>query len=486
MPRAETLVQGMSRCKRCPARWRRQSWLLFVVFLVGICAWSVVASRVLEAQQANDTPEAHDTQAERTLWTCSMHPQVIRDAPGNCPICGMQLTPLQPRRAGATPATPGERKVKYWWDPMMNPPYISDRPGKSPMGMDLVPVYEDEVVAGQVITIDPRLAQNMGVQLAEVRRGTLTRTVRTYAEVREPSATVQDITVRFGAWVVRLFASYEGMHVAKGAPIFELYSPELQTALAEWIAAQSAAKENAELLAATRGKLEQLGLNREQIEEFASREEAPRTVVFHATHSFHVVEKLVNEGARVEPGQSILRVNDRTRMWLDALVYEQDLPFIRLGQQVEARVLALPGRVYRGTVTFIHPHVEPMARTIVVRAELENEQGELRQGMAATAVISGAVLTDALLVPREAVIETGERKVVFVATEPGHFEPRTVETGPPGADGVVSVVQGLAPGERVVVSGQFLLDAESRLREAARKFLGTSPPEGVSHGAHSH
>jgi Cu(I)/Ag(I) efflux system membrane fusion protein/cobalt-zinc-cadmium efflux system membrane fusion protein len=106
--------------------------------------------------------------------------------------------------------------------------------------------------------------------------------------------------------------------------------------------------------------------------------------------------------------------------------------------------------------------------------------------MAATAMISGAVLTDALLVPREAVIETGERKIVFVATEPGHFEPRTVETGPPGADGVVSVLQGLAPGERVVVSGQFLLDAESRLREAARKFLGTSSPEGTSHGAHGH
>ncbi|GBD26229.1 Cation efflux system protein CusB [bacterium HR30] len=454
--------------------------LLLAGFVCSIFAGAALYAA--EPSTAGPTP----TGEERTLWTCSMHPQVIREEPGSCPICGMQLTPLSPRKAAAAEATqaPG-RKVKYWWDPMMSPPYISDRPGKSPMGMDLVPVYEDEVVAGQVIVIDPRLEQNMGVRLAEVRRGPLRASVRAYAEVREPEATLRELSLRVGGWIVRLHANYSGMHLAKGAPVLDLYSPELQTAIGEWIAVHQTGAANEGLRAATRRKLAQLGLDEAQIDSFSRLREPPSTVTFPAPYTAHVVEKLVNEGVRVEPGQAILRLNDRSRMWLDAQVYEQDLPFVRIGQEIEARVVGLPGRVFRGRVAFVHPHVETPARTVVVRSELPNDEGLLRLGMAATVVISGEIAADAILVPREAVIETGERKLAFVATDPGHFEPRVVETGPAGADGVVSVVSGLAPGEKVVVSGQFLLDAESRLREAVRKFVGRGA-EGAGHGSHSH
>lgn len=475
--------------KRTPAwqpgsgqRKRRHALVFAVALVVAVTA----DTRTVHGDEVTVPTETRSAaEQKRTLWTCSMHPQVIRDSPGACPICGMQLTPMDPGK-GSTEPQPSERKVKYWWDPMMQPPYISDRPGKSPMGMDLVPVYEDEVVAGQVISIDPRLEQNMGVQLAEVRRGVLRATVRAYAEIGEPESTVREIALRVSGWLVRLYANYEGAHIAKGAPLFELYSPELQTAIGEWIAAQSNAGGRADVRQATRRKLVQLGLTEEQIDAFAGLSEPPATVVFRSPFTGHVVEKLVNEGVRVEAGQPILRVNDRSRMWLDAQVYEQDLPFVRLGQEVEARVIGLPGRVFRGTVTFIHPHVALPARTIVVRAELENPEGELRRGMAATATLSADIARDALLAPREAVIDTGERKVVFVATEPGHFEPRAVEVGPAGADGVVSVVRGLAPGDKVVVNGQFLLDAESRLREAARKFVGAQGQEGAGHGTHSH
>ncbi|MCX8072880.1 MAG: efflux RND transporter periplasmic adaptor subunit [Candidatus Binatia bacterium] len=432
-------------------------------------------------RSASRTPQAGSPQ---TLWTCSMHPQVVRDQPGNCPICGMQLTPLGSRKEVAKREA-GERKIKYWWDPMMSPPYISDRPGKSPMGMDLIPVYEDEVVAGQVIVIDPRLEQNMGLRVEEVRRGPLRTSVRAYAQVREPESTVREFSLRVSGWIVRLYANYTGAHMAKGAPLLELYSPELQTAVAEWIAAVSAPGATPSVRAASRRKLDLLGLEAAQIDALSQLREPPPTVTFRAPYSAHVVEKLVNEGVRVEAGQPLLRLNDRSRMWLDAEVYEQDLCAVRLGQSIEARILALPGRVFHGTVTFIHPHVEGPARTIVVRSELPNDEGLLRQGMAATVVISGEILPEAVLVPREAVIDTGERKVVFVVTDPGHFEPRTVETGPAGADGLVSIVSGLAPGERVVVSGQFLLDAESRLREAARKFVRPAQEAG-SHGRHSH
>ncbi len=462
----------------------RVAFLLGLFFLPWVMG-PLCGPRVTSAAEDAGTRTSGASE-ESTVWTCSMHPEVMRDQPGTCPICGMQLTPLRPRKAAPAASIPGSgRKVKYWWDPMMSPPYISDRPGKSPMGMDLVPVYEDEVIAGQVMVIDPRLEQNMGVRLAEVRRGPLRASVRAYAEVREPEATLREVSLRVGGWIVRLHANYNGMHVTKGAPLLELFSPELQTAIAEWIGAQGVGEANAEVRNAARRKLEQLGLGDTQIEAFSRLPLPPSTVVFYAPYTAHVVEKLVNEGVRVEAGQPLLRLNDRSRMWLDAQVYEQDLPFVGVGQAVEARVVGIPGQVFRGTVTFIHPHVETPSRTVVVRSELENEDGLLRLGMAATAVIFGEIASDAILVPREAVIDTGERKVAFVATDPGHFEPRVVHTGPAGADGMMSVIKGLAPGEKVVVSGQFLLDAESRLREAVRKFVGPQPA-GAEHGGHSH
>ena len=171
---------------------------------------------------------------EKKLWHCGMHPQVIQDHPGTCPICHMALTPLKDE--GSAPSK-GTQKPLYWWDPMLGPSSISDKPGKSAMGMDLVPVYEADVSAGPTVTIDPTVVQNMGVRTAQVTRGPLEKTIRTVGMLEVPEPSQYDINLKVSGWIKKLYANQEGMHVHKGEPLFDLYSPDLQVAEEELIGA---------------------------------------------------------------------------------------------------------------------------------------------------------------------------------------------------------------------------------------------------------
>jgi RND family efflux transporter MFP subunit len=450
--------------------------------------------------RAADPPHEHRADpAAAALYTCGMHPQVIRDRPGTCPICGMELTPL--KTGGADAASARERKVVYWWDPMMSPPYISDKPGKSPMGMDLVPVYEDEVAAGSSVVIDPTIVQNMGVRVATAHEGPLRSTIRAVGYLAEAQPNQHDINLRVSGWIEKLYADVEGMHVHAGAPLFELYSPELQVAIEELIAArrardalttvadQGGSRRSADqLLVTAERKLDLLGLSRDQVRELARLDRAPPTVTFTSPITGHVVEKPIVDGSAVEAGTRALRIVDHSSLWLDIAVYEQQLPFIHLGQSVSTRVLAFPGRAFDGVLSFIHPHVDPATRTVIGRVVVTNPELQLRPGMYATVEIESELAPRALLVPREAVIDTGTRQITFVVRPQGHFDPRLVTMGAAGSDGQVQILAGLAPGEQVVTSGQFLLDAESRFRDAIQKFLnqdllqpGGSPPAAPPH-----
>ncbi|HEV2294740.1 MAG TPA: efflux RND transporter periplasmic adaptor subunit [Tepidisphaeraceae bacterium] len=431
--------------------------------------------------------DAQAAAAEGRLWTCGMHPQVIQDKPGTCPICHMKLEPLALVQSGGSKmggaAAGGERKILYWWDPMLGPSSISDKPGKSAMGMDLVPVYEDEVSGGTAVTIDPVVVQNMGVRVGEVTRGPINRMIRAVGYLEEAQPLVHDVNLRVSGWIEKLYADTEGMHLRKGDPLFELYSPEVQVAVEELIAARKAvgslgpqadhlAQRNTQtIVESARRKLEQWGLDNEQIEKLASLDKAPRTITFRSPITGHLTQKNVVEGASVRAGERALQLVNHSVLWLDSQVYEQDLPFIKLGQKVTAVVDAMRGKRLEGEVIFIHPHVDPVTRTAKVRMELPNPDLSLRPGMYATAQISAQIADEALLVPREAVIDTGKREVVFIAVADGRFEPRNVELGAFNSDGTVQVLSGLAPGEQVVTSGQFLLDSESRMREAIQKHL---------------
>lgn len=412
------------------------------------------------------------------LWTCGMHPQVIQDRPGTCPICGMTLTPVAGSgSAAAQQAVSGERKVKYWWDPMMSPPYISDRPGTSPMGMDLVPVYEDEVSAGSTLVIDPTVVQNMGLRIAAVEEAPLARSIRAVGILAEPEPARHDVNLRLGGWIDHLHADTEGMGIAKGDPLFELYSPELQVAVEELIGARKMRE-----TLATRGqtetiyesavrKLELYGIAREQVDRLAALDTAPRAVTFSSPADGFLVEKMVYAGSAVNAGDTVMRIADTATLWLDARVFERDLPHVRIDQDVRAHVDGRPGESFRGRVILVHPRIDAMTRTALVRMEIANPERALRHGMFATAFLDVEIAPRAIVVPREAIIDTGARQVAFVSLDGGHFEPRKVVMGASGDGGVVQVLSGLAPGEQVVVSGQFLLDAESRMKEAIQRFL---------------
>ena len=440
------------------------------------------------------TPADGPPAAERQLWTCGMHPQVIQDHPGDCPICHMKLTPLLNAGAEGTsapsPDSPGasaqDRKIKYWWDPMMDPPYISSEPGKSPMGMDLVPVYEDEAQpAGAAVVIDPAIVQNMGIRTAEVTEGPLDETLRVTALITEPEPGHRDINLRVSGWIQTLYANTDGMEVKQGDPLFDLYSPELRLAIEELIAARGAVgaadaeagtalrETSASLAAAAEGRLLTLGLTPEQIAEFGALEHAPAVVTFLSPIDGHITEKMgVYAGAAVMAGEQVFRLAQRTTMWVEARVPEGSLGRVRVGQKASARVDAYPGRAFEGEVIFIHPHLDMMTRTALVRLALPNHDYALHEGMYATVEIGLGDAERATLAPREAVIDTGESQVVFVSAGGGRFEPRRVVMGRSARDGLVQILSGLEPGETVVASGQFLLDSESRLREAIAKFLG--------------
>lgn len=391
------------------------------------------------------------------------------------PHAGMNMT------AGAT-TQPGkaERKVKYYWDPMQSPPYISDKPGVSPMGMQLIPVYEDDISAGPTVTIDPRVVQNIGVRAAPVSVEPLASSVRAVGYFQERTPDRLDINLRVSGWIQKLHADTEGMHLKEGDPLFDLYSPEVTVGIDALItqrrandsapkdAPEASRRENQLLYDSARQKLVLWGLSDEQVEQFAKLDRAPTVVTFYSPIDAHLVDKQVYNGSAVKAGDLVMRLANRSILWLDVQVFERQLPLIKEGQNVRAITTAQPSEVFEGKVSFIFPHVDPMTRTTLARLEVANPSLLLRQGMYATAEI----LVDekrAIVVPREAVIDTGTRKIVFVVVGEGRFEPRLIKSGLETPEGLVEVLAGLAPGEQVVTSGQFLLDSESRLREAIQK-----------------
>jgi RND family efflux transporter MFP subunit len=383
----------------------------------------------------------------RVLWTCGMHPQVLRDEPGSCPICGMQLTPV---------AVDGH----------------------------------DAHADGGAVVIDPATVQNMGIRTATVIEAVLGRSVRAVGYFAEAEPARRDVNLRVSGWIERLHADTEGMHVEAGAPLFDLYSPEVRVAVEEMIAARRARTAAGDGVAgaaaeatfrAAAGKLRLWGLDAAEIERLARADRAPDTVTIRSPITGHVVVKEIVAGAAVQAGQQALRIVDHSRLWLDAQVFEQDLRLVEIGRPARATVAAMPGREFAGEVTFVHPHVHPVTRTTTVRLVVANPTLELRPGMYATVDIDSPPLPAAPLVPREAVIDSGKRQVAFVAHAGGRFEPRQVVMGTEGDDGMVQILSGLAPGETVVTSGQFLLDSESRLREAIQKHLGAAP----SHAGHA-
>jgi RND family efflux transporter MFP subunit len=412
----------------------------------------------------------------KTLYTCGMHPQVVQDHPGNCPICGMKLTPV--RKEGGerkSVGAEGERKVKYYKSTMM-PGEVKAGPGKDSMGMDMMPVYDDEAGAdgSQAIAIDPSTVQMMGIRTAVVTRGPLRRIVRTFGVIDFDETALAEVSTKFRGWVEKLYVDSTGKQMHRGEPLFEIYSPELYLAQTEYLVTLASPTNSTDAATALRRdaamtKLRYWDISDEQIAELERTRTPKKTLRMNAPRDGIVIEKSVVEGQMVEPGMKLYRLADIATVWIQAQVYEQDLPFIRLGQEAVVSLPAQPGPKFRGRVTFIYPTVEEKTRTARVRMEFHNPGYFLKPGMYATVEIISELSPSALLVPDMAVLRSGQKNTVFVALEGGRFDPRTVALGPAAENNYFEVLSGLAEGERVVTSGQFMLDSESQLREAIQK-----------------
>jgi Cu(I)/Ag(I) efflux system membrane fusion protein/cobalt-zinc-cadmium efflux system membrane fusion protein len=370
---------------------------------------------------------------------------------------------------------PGERKIAHWRAPM-NPAEIYDRPGKSAMGMDLVPVYEDELVGGVVVTIDPVIRQNMGVRTAVVEKRPLTHVIRTYGHVTPDETRTFQVTLKTDGWIEKLHVDFTGKFVARGEPLFEFYSPALLSAQEELLVSlrnleRSQTRLALELTASARRRLSYFDLSEQEIERIVASGTVSKSVTIHSPFSGYVVRKEVQDGVFVKSGALVFQIVDLSRVWVEAHIFEYELPWIEEGQEAEMSLPYLPGRKFTGRVAYVYPTLQPKTRDVVIRLEFENPGLLLKPDMYADVRIKARAGEEGVVVPTEAVIRSGERNLVFVTRDENKFSPREVSLGLTMEGGKIQVLNGLAPGEIVVVSGQFLLDSESKLKEAVQKML---------------
>lgn len=385
----------------------------------------------------------------------------------------------------------GGRKVLYYRNPM-GLPDTSPTPKKDSMGMDYIPVYEGEEETSGGVKISDAKVQMLGVRSAAVERRALDAVVRATGRIEVDERRLATITPKFEGYVEKLHVNATGQYVARGAPLFEAYSPELLATQREYaIAVQGLAQvkgaEDATVAGMKRladSALERLrnwDVTDEQIAQLAAGGKPQRALTFRAPASGHVIERKATQGMRFMPGEVLYQLADLSTVWVIAEVAEQDIGRVRTGLTARARLDAYPGQVFEGRVTYIYPTLKADTRTAQLRVELPNPQGRLKPAMYAQVEIAAAG-SPQLVVPSSAVIDNGTRRVVLIDKGEGRFEPRDVKLGA-RSDEFTVITEGVKEGERVVTSATFLLDSEANLKAALGALTGGSDTARVSHSA---
>jgi Cu(I)/Ag(I) efflux system membrane fusion protein len=379
-------------------------------------------------------------------------------------------------------------KIRYYRNPM-GLPDTSLVPKKDAMGMDYVPVYENETGAdANVVVVDPRRVQMLGVRTEKVQaRSALGRTIRTTGSVAFDERRMAVVTTKVGGWVEQLHVAATGEAVRAGQPLLELYSPDLVAAEQEYLVVASMGHgsmvhgDSALLVDAALKRLRTLDVPAGEIARLQRSGKAARTIAVLAPANGVVTEKDAVLGMHVDPGTPLYKTADLSNVWLITQVQEQDIGALKPGQHATASFVAYPGRSFKGTVDFVYPTLSADTRTAKVRIVVPNPDRALRAEMYATVAIDAepSSMATTLTIPDSAVIDSGARQVVLVVKGEGRFEPRSVRIGARG-DGVVQITSGLSEGEDVVTSANFLIDAESNLRAALQSF---APPDDAKKGA---
>jgi Cu(I)/Ag(I) efflux system membrane fusion protein len=395
-------------------------------------------------------------------YVCPMHPNIVQDEPGNCPICGMNLVELQQER----PASKKEKKILYWVAPM-DPNYRRDEPGKSPMGMDLIPFYgEDSTDESGAVTISPATVQNLGVRTAKAEVGKLWKRVDTVGYVDFDENKISHVHLRTDGWIDKLVVKSEGARVKKGDLLFELYSPTLVNAQDEYL--QSLRSNNKRLIRASYARLRALGIDDQQIRKIKETRKSEQLIKVRAAQDGIVSRLNAREGMFVKPRMEVMTLADLSSVWIQVEVFERQAEWVQQGKPAEITVPYLPGRTWEGTVEYVYPSLDPKTRTLRARLRFENPDESLKPNMFTNVTIFGGATQDVISIPREALIRTGEGERVIISLGEGRFAPREVVSGIESGD-YIEIVKGLKGNEEVVTSSQFLLDSEASIKASLNR-----------------
>lgn len=437
------------------------------------------------ATQAASSPSA-PAEKKVLYWYDAMNPTHTYDKPGKAPD-GMDLVPkyaedeTAPSSASAEHSghNSGEKKILFWYDPM-HPAYKADKPGIAPdCGMELVPKYADEDTAAMAVgtvKISPDKQQLIGVRTATVDREPLMRTVRTTGQLTADETRIEHVHVKINGYIDKVYVDYVGQLVKKGQPLFTVYSPDLVATQEEYLIAKrgnttmgnSDFKEVSQgaqsLLDSARRRLKLWDITDEQIARLDQSGEVTRTLTFYSPVSGFVMDRKAFPQTAITPDMDLYQITDLSKIWVNADIYEYEVPFVKIGQTADMSLSYYAGKTYTGKITYIYPTVDPVSRTVKVRIEVPNPRFELKPQMF-TNVELKINYGNQILVPQEAVMDSGDKQYVFMVHEGAMFEPRTIQMGAK-LDGKVVVLSGLKPGDTIVTSGNFLVDSESRLKSA--------------------
>ena len=412
---------------------------LALIAVAAAALWHARASRTAGVPE----PSGRD---RKTMYNCAMHPQYISDRPGNCPICGMKLVPMD----------------------------------KGPA--------QGEGGDGRGVRIDPATVQNMGVRTEAVRKRDMRTEVRAAGKVKVDESRLFIVNARVMGYAERLNVNVTGQKVSKGQPLLELYSPDLVSTQEEYLQALRYAQGmagsdgngSADLVESSRRRLSNWGISEAEIQALGASGHARSTLAIASPAAGVVLEKSVVQGQNVTPGMELYRIADLSKVWVVASVYQRDLASVAVGGEADVELNPSQGKAYKGKVTFVSPVLDAQSRTAEVRIEVTNTPGlAFKPEMFATVILHSAVHADVVAVPEQAIIRSGRRTLAIVAAGGGYFEPREVRLGVSAGD-YVEITEGLREGDMLVVSSQFLIDSESNLKTAIQRMqAGDSASAGI-------
>lgn len=410
--------------------------LMILVGIVGIFVYKSISSK----------PGVTQTD---TIYYCPMHPTYTSPRPGTCPICGMNLVPMKKNEDHRTHQSETQ---------------------------------EITVVEGRVpITISPEKQQKIGVRFQTIEKKILSKTVQLTGVLEHDETRYARIAPRFGGWIQKLFANYTGQQLEKGAPLMTIYSPDVLSATSEYLLAFEQfekVKSNPEspefervrnLLNSARRKLSLWEIGVEEIQQIEKEHRPLNEIMLRSPITGHIITKTAFEGRYYMPGETLYEIGDLSRLWVRAYVYEQDYPYVKLGQKTRIHFPYL-NKAREGNISFIYPHIDEKTRRAEVRIEIENPDNLLRPGMWCNVEID-LNYGDLTVISRAAVIDTGLRYIAFVVKEDGEMEPRELKIGFKGDD-YYQVIEGVKESEKVVANPLFLIDSESQLKAAIMGMSG--------------